>query len=251
MTVRHIFPLGPFDEFASLRDLAGRVESSGSSAFLLEERPDSELDPVVTLAALAATVPSIALGIMLSSNSGRVPSVLAKLVSGLDLVSGGRAHLVLGDLGESPGTDLVRIEEQIDLIEKMLTNDVTTLDGPCYPINQAWNTPRVTQSPLVADKIVIACSPAAREWFTETDIRLTQSIIVVLDRTSWADDEPSLMGILESPRARFIGALVDIDNDIEASLSFAASITDRFSATYLRWPSLPSPRELAQSARMM
>ena len=251
LTARYIFPLGAFDELASLVDLAGHVKSLGASALLLEERPDSELDPVITLAALGAVVSSIALGIMLSPHSGRAPSVLAKFVSGLDLVSGGRAHLVLGDVRESPGQDLKRLEEQVELITKMLTDDVTTVDGPTYNVKAAWNMPRVTHPPLDADKVVIASSLAQLEWLTRAGLPLPVSLVVVLDRTSWDHDEPVLAGILENSRSKFLGALVNIEDDVEASLAFAASIADRLLATYLRWSSLPSPRELALSARMI
>ena len=251
LTIRHIFPLGAFDEFASLRELARGVESLGLSALVLEERPDSELDPVVTLAALVTSVPSIGLGIMLSAHSGRSPSVLAKLLSGLDLVSGGRAHLVIGDVSESSGADLLDTEEQVDLITEMLTNDVTTVDGPTYRVDLAWNTPRLTHSQLDDDKVVIACSLAQLDWIARQNQTISQSLIVLLGRTSWDQDEPVVARILERSVTKFIGALVNVDNDIEASLSFVESIADRFPAMYLRWPSLPTQDDLARCARMI
>ena len=251
LTVRHIFPLGAFDELALLRDLAGGVESLGVSALVLEELPDSELDPVVTLAALVKSVPSIALGIMLSSHSGRAPSVLAKLLSGLDLVSGGRAHLVIGDVRESSGADLLITEEQVDLITKMLTNDVTTVDGPTYRVDRASNTPRFTHSQLDDDKVVIACSLAQLDWIARQNQTISQSLIVLLGRTSWDQDEPAVARILERSVTKFIGALVNVDSDVEASLSFVESIANRFPAMYLRWPSLPSRDDLARCARMV
>jgi len=73
----------------------------------------------------------------------------------------------------------------------------------------------------------------------------------LLGRTSWDQDEPVVARILERSVTKFIGALVNVDNDIEASLSFVESIADRFPAMYLRWPSLPTQDDLARCARMI
>ena len=251
VVLSHIFSLGEFDEFASLRDRAREAAALGASAIYLEEVPDSELDPVVVLAALAATLPSISLGMMLSTRSGRAPSVLAKLLSGIDLVSGGRAHLLLGDLNDPPGENLRRTEEQVELIKTMLANDATTFDGLTYHVDGAWNTPRMNGSPPVADKVVIACSPTQLHWMNEHGARDRAPFVVGLERRSLDQFESIIETALEGSGESFIGALIDVEDGLEPSLNFAKSIADRLLVTHIRWRSLPSRSDLERCARML
>ena len=244
MAVRHIFSLGNRAGLASLRDLAREVESSGADALVLEERRDSELEPVVTLAALSERTRAIALAMMVSVQSGRPPGVLAKLLSGLDLVSGGRGRLVLDARAATADAGLACVEEQAGLIAQMLANDVTTHHGPCFRVDAAWNTPRVTHIPPALDRVSIACSP---EEYLRPDgpaISSATPRIVVLDRTAGEAGGPILATV--PGRAHAAAALVEVDEDIEASLAFAASISSRYRAIYLRWSELPTPAELAQ-----
>ena len=251
MNLRHILPLGGIDELEPLRSLALEAESVGVTTLLIEERPDSELDPVVTLASFTEVAPSIGLGIMLSAHSGRAPSVLAKLLSGLDLVTGGRAHLVIGEMSDLASEDLERIAEQVGLITEMLTHDVTTLEGPNYRVDRAWNTPRMTFAPLVGDKVIVACSPAGFEQMTRVDQATAHSSVIVVDPSSWDRDAPMVERAIERSSPEFVGAMVGIEGDLAAALGLSASIADRFSAVYLRWTVLPSPGDLARCAHAL
>jgi len=250
VTVRHIVPLGDFEELASLRALTREAESLGVSTLLLEERLGSQLDPVVTIAALLTSNPTISLGMMLSAHSGRAPSVLAKLVSGLDLVSGGRTHLVLGDLDDAPGETLAGSAEQVELIREMLTHDVTTFVGPAYRVDSAWNTPRISGGSLTPDKICVAYSRAQLEWIARTDHRGLTAFVIGCSRSTWNVDEPAFAEVLANSGAPFIGALVDIENDVASAIAFAALIAGRFAAVYLRWPTIPTESELVLSSQL-
>lgn len=64
------------------------------------ESSDPELGPVheawTTLAALAAVVPAVRLGVLVSGNTYRHPALVAKMATTIDNISGGRAVLGLG-----------------------------------------------------------------------------------------------------------------------------------------------------------
>ncbi len=246
MNVRHIIPLGGFDELASLRALVVGAGVAGASALLVEERRESDLDPVVVLASFAELAPSIGLGIMVSGHSGRSPSVLAKFLSGLDLVTGARAQLVIGEMGGATSESLARTVEQVGLISEMLTHDVTTLAGPNYRVDRAWNTPRATSAPLAVDKVAIMCSPTEFAKLTSEDRALAPSAVVWVDPTTWHHDASMIADTRRKIAPEFIGALVDIEGDVAVSLDFAASVADHFSAVYLRWSALPTPEDLAR-----
>ncbi len=250
LNIRHIIPLGGPDELASLRSLAQAAEIAKFTALLIEERPDSFLDPVVVLASLSGVAPSIGLGIMVTGDSGRPPSVLAKLLSGLDIVTGGRTHLMIDARGDSTDPDLARAAEQVELILKMLTQDVTTYEGRNYQVDRAWNTPRTTQGTVALDKVVVACTPAAFAKMAGADRSVVQSSVLSVDPSSWDRDAREIEGAREQSTSAFTGAMVTVQDDVAQSLDFASSIAERFSGLYLHWSNLPSSDDLALCAQL-
>lgn len=133
--------LGDFGELDCLRELVLGLDGS-LGALVLEEGPDSELDPVVTLAHLAQLRDFVAFGFMVDAENGRPPSVMAKLLSGLDLTTDGRAFMMSGCLDDGVPQDYDRTEDALVLINAMTANDATTYQGTYYAVNDAWNTPR-------------------------------------------------------------------------------------------------------------
>ncbi|MDH3755048.1 MAG: TIGR03560 family F420-dependent LLM class oxidoreductase [Acidimicrobiia bacterium] len=124
----------------------------------------SELGPVheawVLLGALAAVVPRVRVGAMVSGITYRHPAVLANMVATLDHVSGGRAVLGIGAgwqenehqryglaLG-SPAERSDRFEEACEVIVGLLTDRRTTFAGRYYQLDGAPMEPKPLQDPL-------------------------------------------------------------------------------------------------------
>jgi alkanesulfonate monooxygenase SsuD/methylene tetrahydromethanopterin reductase-like flavin-dependent oxidoreductase (luciferase family) len=117
------------------------------------------LEAWTLLSALATHVRKARLGILVSSNTFRHPSVLAKQAVTLDHISNGRLELGVGAgwfktehemFGiDFPDTaELVdRYAEALDLLDRFLSNDVTNFEGEYYSLLEAPNRPAPIQSP--------------------------------------------------------------------------------------------------------
>lgn len=120
---------------------------------------DSYFEAWTLLSALATHVEKPRLGVLVSSNTFRHPSVLAKQAVTLDHISNGRLELGIGAgwfKGEHemfgldfPDTgELVdRYAEALDLLDRFLSNDVTTFEGEYYSLREAPNRPAPIQKP--------------------------------------------------------------------------------------------------------
>lgn len=107
------------------------------------------------LAALATATQRIQLSAMVTGNTYRNPALLAKTVTTLDVVSGGRAVLGIGagwfelehqQLGFEFGTftdRFARLEEALSIIEPMLRGQRPTVSGKWYRTETAMNEPRM------------------------------------------------------------------------------------------------------------
>jgi len=113
------------------------------------------LEAYTTLGALASRTSTIQLSALVSGNTYRNPTLLAKTVTTLDVVSAGRAILGIGagwferehhDYGFEFGTftqRFERLEEALTIITPMLKGEPASLDGRWYTARGAMNNPRV------------------------------------------------------------------------------------------------------------
>lgn len=157
-----VLPLQRYVDAERLERLMGSMEDVPVEAVFFEELPYSELDPIVTVAHMAQGRDIAVFGIMVSSSKGRAPSVLAKQLSGLDVVSGGRTRLVIGDLDaqeDAASEDFARAFEGVQLISMMVQNDETTFSGRFSHVEQAWNTPRDTRDIPGFANVSLAMTP--------------------------------------------------------------------------------------------
>jgi len=109
------------------------------------------------LAALARETSRVRLGTLVTGVTYRNPALLAKQVTTLDTISGGRAILGLGAAWndvehEGYGFDfptvrerMDRLEEALQIIKSMFTEDRPTFEGRHYRIERALNVPRPVQ----------------------------------------------------------------------------------------------------------
>lgn len=107
------------------------------------------------LAALATATQRVQLSAMVTGNTYRNPTLLAKTVTTLDVVSGGRAVLGIGagwyelehqQLGFEFGTftdRFARLDEALSIIEPMLRGQRPTVSGHWYHTENAMNEPRM------------------------------------------------------------------------------------------------------------
>jgi F420-dependent oxidoreductase-like protein len=105
------------------------------------------------LAALAPRTSRCRLGALVTGNTYRNPALLAKTVTTLDIISGGRAQLGIGagwfelehdSLGFEFGTFTDRfekLEEALQIIVPLLRDERVTLDGKHYQVDNAFNSP--------------------------------------------------------------------------------------------------------------
>jgi F420-dependent oxidoreductase-like protein len=115
------------------------------------------LDSYTLLGALSARTTKVRLGTMVTGVTYRNPAHLAKIVTTLDVISGGRAILGIGaawydveheGLGfdyPPAGERLDRLEEALQICRAMFTEDAPSFEGTYYRIRDARNIPRPVQ----------------------------------------------------------------------------------------------------------
>jgi F420-dependent oxidoreductase-like protein len=106
------------------------------------------------LAGLAASVPRVRLGAMVTGNTYRHPAVLANIVAAADQISGGRIVLGIGagwqeneheayGLPFPPTADrLAMLDEACAVLKGLLHQDRTTFDGRFYQLRDAPLAPK-------------------------------------------------------------------------------------------------------------
>lgn len=112
------------------------------------------LEAYTALGALAAATERVQLGTLVTGNTYRNPTMLAKAITTLDVISHGRAILGIGagwfelehdSLGFEFGTFTDRfnkLNEALDIILPMIKGERVTVDGKYYRTKEAFANPR-------------------------------------------------------------------------------------------------------------
>jgi alkanesulfonate monooxygenase SsuD/methylene tetrahydromethanopterin reductase-like flavin-dependent oxidoreductase (luciferase family) len=156
-------------DWPALLDACRAAESAGFDTIWLDDHlfadegdwRDAKLEGWASLAAVAALVPGPRLGLLVAANTFRNPGITAKLATTLDHISGGRLILGLGggwfereheafgiDFGSGFGERLDRLEEAVELVERLLAGERVTHDGRFYRMRDAHCEPRPVQGHL-------------------------------------------------------------------------------------------------------
>ncbi|AHH17195.1 5,10-methylenetetrahydromethanopterin reductase [Nocardia nova SH22a] len=172
MSIRLGYQMPNFSHAASTRELfpsviaqARAAEAAGfDAAFVMDHfyqlpglgSPEEPmLEAYTALGALATATERIQLSTLVTGNTYRNPAMLAKTVTTLDVVSGGRAVLGIGagwfelehlGYGYEFGTftdRFQRLDEALQIIHPMLRGQRPTFDGKWYHTREALNEPRI------------------------------------------------------------------------------------------------------------
>jgi F420-dependent oxidoreductase-like protein len=113
------------------------------------------------MASLAAVTSTVRLGQMCTCNTYRPPSYLAKVAASIDVISGGRLEMGIGagwyehehdGYGFpflAPGPRIRMLEEGVEIMKAMWTEDVVDYDGRHYRLQGAICQPKPLQSPHI------------------------------------------------------------------------------------------------------
>jgi probable F420-dependent oxidoreductase len=127
---------------------ARKIEDLGYSTLLIPDRMSAGLfSPFTALAVAAEATKTLRIGSYVFCNDYRHPVVLAREAASLDLLSDGRFELGLGagvsgqefqEMGipfASAGTRVGRLEESIQLIKQLFTEETVNFNGKHYAVN--------------------------------------------------------------------------------------------------------------------
>jgi alkanesulfonate monooxygenase SsuD/methylene tetrahydromethanopterin reductase-like flavin-dependent oxidoreductase (luciferase family) len=133
--------------------LAQTAEDAGFDSLWVNDRtadhrpgPDDGggLEAYTLLGALATRTRTIRLGALPHDVDTRAPSMLAKIVTGIDVISHGRSVATLGSgLGADPAGD--RLSEGLRVCRAVLDEEGIEFSGTFYDIHGALNRPRPVQ----------------------------------------------------------------------------------------------------------
>jgi probable F420-dependent oxidoreductase len=165
------FPSGQIS-FADATGWARRAEDLGFDSVWVSDHffysfarygadpsPIASLEPLTTLAGVAAVTDRIRLGTLVLCAAFRHPALLAKAATSIDLVSGGRLDLGLGAgwLAEefeafgyrfgSAGERFAVLEESVEVLEQLFVGEAVTYQGPTVTLREALLRPAPARPP--------------------------------------------------------------------------------------------------------
>lgn len=199
----------PTQSFEDMLSLSNHVESTGwdgvwlADHFMPNEENTNQPWPEcwTTLAALAASVPRLRIGTLVTGNTYRHPAVLAKMAATVDHISGGRLVFGLGSGWQENEHHkygipfytiperLRRLDEACHVITRLFSEDSVTFDGRYYQLDDAPLVPKPVQKPLPlligggGEKMTLKIAAKyANEWNVWGDVGTLQHKMSVLDQ---------------------------------------------------------------------
>jgi F420-dependent oxidoreductase-like protein len=159
----------PKDAWARTRDIAAQVEALGFESvwvfdhFHTVPRPSMEItfESFSTLAALTSETRRVRLGHVVLCAAYRNPALTAKMISTLDVITGGRMELGIGagwkrdewlayGYGFPDASErLAILKDQLEVIAAMMGEDKATYHGRHHSVENAINRPLPIQQPRV------------------------------------------------------------------------------------------------------
>jgi len=156
--------------FEEIKQICQTAEEAGFDLFTITDHfmnmrnprgvGNHPLESWTTLAALAAVTKKIKLGTLVTCYAYRRPTVLAKMATTVDIISGGRLIFGIGAgwheeefngfIGSFPSAKerLRGLLETIEICKSMFTSERTTYHGRLYTVNNVLNSPQPIQKPI-------------------------------------------------------------------------------------------------------
>jgi len=161
--------IDPSQQWPTMTAAANAIEAAGfESAWVYDHfhtvpvaTQEVTYEAWVLMAALAAVTEKVRLGQMCTCNSYRHPSYLAKAAASIDVISGGRLEMGIGAgwyQAEYEGygyefpkasVRLGQLEEGVQIMKRMWTEDVVHFEGHHYQLKGAICRPKPLQQPHV------------------------------------------------------------------------------------------------------
>ncbi len=155
-------------QWPRMLEVATTLEASGYESLWVfdhfhtvpEPTQESSYEAWTLMAALAATTDTIRLGQMCTSNSYRNPAYLAKIAADIDVISNGRLEMGIGAgwyeeeyLGygyefPKPSTRIGQLEEGIEIMRRMWTEEKVDYAGTYYQLRGAISNPKPVQGSI-------------------------------------------------------------------------------------------------------
>ncbi len=245
-----------FDEIAAI---AAATEGAGWDALWVSDHILWDTDSTdrncfeawTLLSALAMTTSTLRLGTLVTCNSYRHPSLLAKAVAGLDVISGGRIDFGLGAGWKEEeyraygydfpgiGTRQRQMSEAIEVTRLLWTEPYADFSGQHYRLEQAVCAPKPAQSPMPiwvgghGDNLLRIVAENADGW----NMVFGRSLEELRDRHAVLDDHCAAIGREPGSIRRSVflfTAIVDDPTELEALESDLGRrlgpVADRFMA---------------------
>jgi F420-dependent oxidoreductase-like protein len=149
--------------FNRLQDAVLECERLGYHSVLLDDHLMLEKMPILecwtTLSALSSATENVRLGTMVTCNSFRNPALLAKMAATIDNISNGRLELGIGAGVQqnehnaygfpfpSSKARIERLNEAVEIIKKLWTEEKASYTGKHYVIRDAVCEPKPVQKP--------------------------------------------------------------------------------------------------------
>jgi F420-dependent oxidoreductase-like protein len=199
----------PTQSFDTMKSLAEHVEKTGWDGLWLADHfmPNAEdttapwPEAWTTLSALAAVIPRIRIGTLVSGNTYRHPAILAKMAATVDHISGGRVVLGLGSGWQenehekygipfyTVNSRLRRLDEACQVINRLFLEDSVDFEGEFYQLKDAPLVPKPVQSklPLMigggGEKVTLKITAKhADEWNVWGTVETLINKMKILDR---------------------------------------------------------------------
>ena len=194
------------------------------------------------LGALAVRTAQLRLGVVTHAVERRAPSILAKIVTGVDVISNGRAVLALGADGRDP-CDGGRLSEALTVCRLVLEDEIPTFKGRFYSIDAAVNHPAPVQPGGVPIVVFIHGDGPGRRALIDAAVGSADAIVV----DGGADGVRQAVAMVDERRGQVPTRTVEVlgqvagDAPVETVASQIAGIRDAMASGCL--VELPYPWE--------
>jgi alkanesulfonate monooxygenase SsuD/methylene tetrahydromethanopterin reductase-like flavin-dependent oxidoreductase (luciferase family) len=183
----------------ALELVAGHFDSAWIVDHLQSDKKD-RLEGFTTLAYMAALHPQLKFGHSVLCQSFRNPALLAKMGATLQFMSGGRFILGMGAGGDeeehraygydfpSGGVRVAQLEEALQIIKALWTEEKATFEGNYYRVNEAYCEPKPESIPPLmigafGPKMLRLAAKHADNWnVSSTGIRPYRALVEAFER---------------------------------------------------------------------